>query len=139
MAKEKNKGGRPPTFRYPKDLMKKADEYFEDCDEKKRPYTVAGLCYFLGFADKCSFTDNEKRSDQFSYTIKRIRMKIEAYKNEKLLTSGNPTAGVIFDLKNNHGWTDKQEIETTEVIVVDDDREQPEWIKQHLTTYTKIQ
>lgn len=52
--------------------------------------------------------------------------------NEELLISGKPATGVIFNLKNNFGWQDKQEEEqqqsnTVVNIVLDkpDDTDQP--------------
>lgn len=104
--------GRPPKFKTAEALQDKADEYFDMCKDDEKPYTVSGLCYHLGFADKCSFTDYEKRP-KFSYTIKRLRLRIEQSKNEMLLIRGNPIPGVIFDLKNNHGWSDKHDTEET--------------------------
>jgi len=41
------------------------------------------------------------------------RTRVEEWKNELLLEGGRATNGVIFDLKNNHGWTDRIEQKTT--------------------------
>jgi hypothetical protein len=76
---------------------------------------VAGLCYELGFLDKNSFAEQAERGEGFSGTVKKARLKIESMKNEMLLDGRSP-AGVIFDLKNNHGWADKQEIEHSGAI-----------------------
>ena len=40
----------------------------------------------------------------------------ENYLEEILLSQGKPT-GVIFNLKNNFGWVDKQEIEVGQKVV----------------------
>ena len=70
-------------------------------------YTVAGLAYFLGFESRQSFYAYEDKIE-FSYTIKRARLRIEkGY--EQNLQFNNPT-GSIFALKN-MGWHDKSEIE----------------------------
>ena len=63
--------------------------------------------HFLGFESRQSFYDYEKEGE-FSYTIKKARLKIESC-YEQNLHSGNPS-GSIFALKN-LGWSDKQEIE----------------------------
>jgi hypothetical protein len=42
--------------------------------------------------------------------VKEAKEKIVSYKVQKLYNSRNAT-GVIFDLKVNHGWQDKQVIE----------------------------
>ena len=100
----KDKGGRPPIFDNPESLQEKIHEYFED--ENEKPLTITGLCLYCGFESRQSFYDIEKR-EEFSYTIKRARMKIEnAY--EKNLHDRAPV-GSIFALKN-LGWTDQQQL-----------------------------
>ena len=109
-------GGRPPHFESPDDLQVKITAYFESLKYKEdeagkiiqegEPATITGLAYFLGFESRQSFYDYEKR-DQFSYAIKKARLKIE-YEYEKKLHGYNVT-GIIFALKN-LGWADKQEI-----------------------------
>jgi len=64
--------------------------------------TITGLALYLGFCDRHSFYDYEKRPE-FSYTIKRARAAIEQH-YEELLQTGTPT-GSIFALKN-FGWKD---------------------------------
>jgi len=70
---------------------------------------VSGLAYFLGFESRQSLYDYEKRSE-FSYIIKRARLRIES-EYEKKLSYKHPV-GSIFALKN-MGWADKQEIDHT--------------------------
>lgn len=110
VGKEKNKGGRPRLYSSPDEMLEKAEEYFtlKECQEK--PFTIAGLCYFLGFEDKESFS-NYVNYPEFSRTVKSIRLKIEEQKNELLLCGNGSATGVIFDLKNNHGWKDKSEVD----------------------------
>ena len=118
--KPKHAGGRPLIFETVEDLDAKIEEYFNGgyrkhvvCDGKDGApievpaITLTDLCLFLGFADKCSFYDYEKRP-QFSHSIKRARMTIEREYEERL--SGRSAAGAIFALKN-FGWRDKQEID----------------------------
>jgi len=50
---------------------------------------------------------NYSKDDKFFPTIKKAKRKIEAYLEEKLVTDGG--TGIIFNLKNNYGWKDKQE------------------------------
>ena len=114
-------GGRPPHYETPEALQAKVDEYF-DTGVKKKTYivgkgenqqiveipipTITGLVLYLGFCDRQSFYDYEKR-DGFSYTIKNARTRIEQH-YEELVQDGN--SGAIFALKN-FGWSDKQELE----------------------------
>lgn len=88
-------------------MEKKAEVYFDECEEKKRKITITGLCYSLGFESKQSFYDYEK-DPKFSYTIKRLRLRIESV-YESLLQGPSPT-GPIFALKQ-WDWRDKQEVE----------------------------
>lgn len=126
-------GGRPPLFSNELELRTAIEGYFEyikgetgermvqvknkdgGVDYEKEIYTIrfpepptiTGLAYHLGFSSRQSFYDYEK-DGEFSYTIKRSRLKIEN-EYEKALHHNSPT-GAIFALKN-FGWSDKQEID----------------------------
>lgn len=50
-----------------------------------------------------------KKSKQVSEAIKAIESKLESKLFEKALSGDVNTTAAIFGLKNNHGWTDKQE------------------------------
>lgn len=99
--------GRPPIFDSPEKMQQVADEYLKECEEKKIRPGIAKLCYKLGFESRQSFYDYEKRED-FSYTVKRLRLWVESG-YEEALNSNCPT-GAIFALKN-MGWKDKTETE----------------------------
>lgn len=126
--------GRPPLFDKPEDFEREVDKYFEHIkgeeaereipnpDEegdfitetfwirKPEPPTITGLCLFLGFESRQSFHDYSERPE-FSYTLKRARMRIECEYEKSLQFARNP-AGSIFALKN-LGWKDKQEVENS--------------------------
>lgn len=113
-------GGRPPFYSSPVDMANKIQEYFENCPDMriyivgKKPneqrvevpvITISGLCHYLGFADRVSFYDYEKKPE-FAYTIKRARQMIEL-EYEKELKSGN-AACAIFALTNiANNWKNK--------------------------------
>jgi len=101
---------RPRVYETPEDMEPAIEAYFDQCDEEKRPYTIAGLAYDLGFADRNALTEYEKR-DEFSSTVKRARMRVERQRSERLVSGEGNVTGMIFDLKNNFGWKDKQELE----------------------------
>lgn len=107
-AKEGNKyalgnaGGRPPVFESPQELEKAVIRYFERCEEKTIKATITGMTLFLGFSSRSSLDDYEKRSDEFSYIIKRAKLAVE---NSYELSGGTID---IFALKN-MGWKDKSE------------------------------
>ena len=68
--------------------------------------TINGLALHLGFMDRQSLFDYEKK-EEFTCLIKTARSRVQEYYEENLL-SKNPT-GAIFALKN-MGWTDRQDI-----------------------------
>ena len=106
--------GRPKKYKRVEDMEKAIEEYFMRCDTDELPYTVSGLALALGFDSRMSlinYCDYEDEEDKpFLDTIKRAKQKIEEYVETRLFVSGIAT-GVIFNLKNNFGWKDKQEIE----------------------------
>lgn len=106
--------GRPPIFETPEEIDLLVKDFFIECGKASIPVTISGLALYLGFESRQSFYDYEKKPD-FSYTIKRARLKIED-NYEKRLDSKNPT-GAIFALKN-MGWKDKHEVEQSGVVTV---------------------
>lgn len=111
--------GRPPVFNIPEDLQRKVDEYFIFVKAQDEPITITGLCIYLGFESRQSFYDYEKR-EQFSYIIKKARLRVENGYEIKL--SGNNVAGAIFVLKN-MGWQDKTQQELSGGLTVN----KPSW------------
>ncbi len=75
------------------------------------PPTVGGLCRFLGihkstWAEYC----DSSLHPEFSDTTTRARGRLRAYLEQQLLTRKD-VKGIIFDLQNNHGYTEKREVE----------------------------
>ena len=103
---EKHAGGRPPKYTEAEEMQKKIDKYFEDCKLNNRPYTITGL----GLALDMSRQDliNYSKKEKFFDTIKKAKMRVENYLEERLINDSSAT-GIIFNLKNNYGWKDKQE------------------------------
>jgi hypothetical protein len=96
------------------------DAYFNLIAEEKRPPTMAGLALALGFKSTKSMKAYEDRGEGFAMVVEVARTRIEEWKNELLLKSGSQASGVIFDLKNNHGWAEKsqstQTVETGDTL-----------------------
>lgn len=90
------------------ELEKAINDYFSKCDEKEKPYTMTGLALSLGI-DRTTLINYGKR-DLFSTLIKNAKARVEEQLEESLYRLGN-NSGVIFNLKNNYGWTDKIEQE----------------------------
>ena len=106
------KRGRPLKFT-PEEMHDKIETYFDECGIGRlgnpigKTYiapTISSLALSLN-TTRDLLCDYEKR-DEFSDTIKRAKLRIEAYNEYALHTKSN-VAGVIFNLKHNFGWTDK--------------------------------
>lgn len=98
--------GQPPKFNSAEELQRKINVYFTECEEKELPYTITGLCLALDITRQTLLNYQDK--DEFFDTIKKAKMKCEDYAEKQLFTGKN-VAGVIFNMKNNYGWVDKQE------------------------------
>ena len=102
--KEKNKGGRPPTYETVEEMQDIIDNYFEMCDgvllkDKKgeimfdkwgqpiylnqKPYTVTGLALALGFTSRQTLL-NYQGKPEFMDTITQAKLKIEDYAVQRL-------------------------------------------------------
>lgn len=105
--------GRPRLYDSWEAFDAKADEYFAHVEATGKRPTLAGLCLFMGFCDKESFTNYATYGDDFSRTVNKARLRMEEDRWQSLNDKGAFTPGLIFDLKNNHGWKDKTEVEQT--------------------------
>ena len=90
--------GRPPKFIDADELEKKIAEYFEDCDNEDKPYTVTGLAYTLGITVKqlrdyknavdniniLKQLDNSVKAE-LSNVVKRAYQMCEMYAEKRLL------------------------------------------------------
>lgn len=121
----KNKGGRPRKYKTEEELQTAIDRYFDGYDRKELPYTVTGLAVALGL-DRKGLIEYGGRPE-FSNTIKKAKAKVEEFLERRLLSAGCVT-GVIFNLKNNFGWKDKNETNITGDIVINLTREKGDTI-----------
>ena len=107
-SEQPNLGGRPRVYTDPEVFAARVQAYFDSLEENNKRPTFAGISYFLGFEDRESFT-NYANLDGFSRTVKQARLLIEDDRWQSLIDKNAFTPGLIFDLKNNHGWKDKTE------------------------------
>lgn len=111
-----NEGGRPAFYNTPKELFDKVMEYFEWAEnENKGKITITGLTLYLGFESRKSLQQYEDKPE-FATIIKRARLGVESYYEEKL--SGMTYGGAIFALKNlaKEYWKDSTEQEVTQTV-----------------------
>jgi hypothetical protein len=105
----KHPGGRPPKYKTKEEMQKKIDKYFEQCDRMNEPYTVTGLALALDLDRKALINYGE--NEEFSNTLKKAKLKVENWLEKNLITGQGNATGIIFNLKNNYGYKDKQEID----------------------------
>lgn len=108
-----NPVGRPLAFESVEELESAIDSYFEneafvgEGDLRTYAPTMSGLALALG-VDRKTITNYGHKEDYFP-TIKRARARVEVALEQRLY--GQSVTGVIFNLKNNFGWHDKQELD----------------------------
>lgn len=122
-----NKGGRPRKWSSVKKLEEAIDAYFTSCEgtpvrdgegellvykgsviyEGRKPPTVSGLAYWLGFQSTQSLFDYQK-DEKFSAIITRAKLRIESYLEERLMDRDGQR-GAEFNLRCNFKWNDKQD------------------------------
>ena len=130
------KTGRPKKYKSKKALAEAIDGYFRsisrtidlqdltgavilnDDGETIRklqfvvPPSISGLCLYLGIDRSTwqNYCDGELHPE-FREVTDMTRGRIEAWLEEQLLTREKGVQGIIFNLQNNYGWRQKQEVE----------------------------
>lgn len=79
-------------------------------DREPEAPTISGLAHYLGFDSREAFNQYEV-TGEFSSTLKRSRLRIEAEYEKKL--HQQPSSGAIFALKN-MGWHERSNTATDE-------------------------
>lgn len=123
-------GGRPAQFNTIEELEKSIDDYFNcfTLDENivilrnktwdeiwwdfKRIPSITWLTLHLGFKNRQSLIDYDWRPE-FSDAIKKAKLFVENFNEERLLQGKWYWPGIMFNLKNNFNWKDKTETEIT--------------------------
>jgi len=113
--------GQPRAFKSVKDLAGQVEGYFEECSAGEfqmyrggeaitvtEPLTVSGLASHLGIDRMTLFRYGAgEYGDEYCDTIKKARARIERDKVAKAMLGIYDRTICIFDLKNNHGWKDR--------------------------------
>lgn len=101
--------GRPRIYDSPEEFDAVVDAYVEGKVAAGEPVTLTGLCIALGFGDKSTLYDYQKR-EGFSHSVSRARMWVEHEYETRMIQGQIPPGSATFVLKN-FGWRDKQEVE----------------------------
>lgn len=95
----------------PEEIEMMSALYFDECynAEPRRPITMPGLAYALGFTSPGSIGKYRKSEgyEEFHDAMNRACLKVEAFTAEQLYNKGVNVAGPVFALKN-MGWKDKE-------------------------------
>ena len=140
--------GQQPFYTNCMDFEAKIQMYFDECDGihlsddirhskdfKPIPYTMPGICYYLGYSSRHALTAIENNTNgmkQLSNTAKRARLRIEAQRNEYMLMGKVKEVSGIFDLKNNFGWKDDRQLVIDQTLTINntlDDKQLDDRIK----------
>lgn len=106
--------GNPRRWRSAKALQAAVDAYFEECSEKGRVPSVAGLALALGFMSRqalARYTDrmHEENNDDYVVIITSAKTRIEEA-NIQLAYNKEASAGARFMLQNGFNYSEKREI-----------------------------
>ena len=108
--------GQLPKYRTEEALRLKCDEYFVWCDAKQETYSVPELSMFLGFISRQALFAMLKRR-KYVNTITQALSRIEIQRSKMLINPDNRNSrGSIFDLQNNFGWRDRQDINVSGTV-----------------------
>ena len=72
------------------------------------PPSISALCLYLGISRQTwsSYSDTEN-SPEFADVCEYAKLVIAVYLEEQLLCRRKGVQGIIFNLKNNYGWSEK--------------------------------
>lgn len=141
-VKKKHPGGRPMKFKTVEAMEKVIRRYFKECLEpeptkkkfvrtvkgKKKiveePFipdpqlpTMTGLALALGISRK-SLVDYSER-DEFCASIMEAKQFVESLMEKELARGTGQVTGIMFNLKNNYGWTDEHIVDNRNTNVND--------------------
>ena len=110
----KNPVGRPRTYRTPEEMQPKIDDYFATCDLLGEIYSVVGLALHLGFEHRQAIPEYAQYYPEFTDTLARARSRIEKQQLNYISHPDTKNAnGIKFNLTNNFGYRERQEIDHT--------------------------
>ena len=114
--KTKNKVGRPRIFKSPEQMMDKALEFQKICLENDRPFLFISFASWMGVHS--DIIAEYGKFPEFTGTVKSIQQMAEISLVEGGMTGRYNPSMTIFLAKNNHGYTDQQQIQLDATVKV---------------------
>lgn len=112
---EKEKRGRKRLIKSPAEMQERAEQYFIECEEQGKSPNIAGLTLFLGFSHRTQIAQYYNDFPEYKEVIDYIKTYMESIQLENLENKEKATAGIIFNLKCNFGYNDRQQEESEKV------------------------
>lgn len=121
-AWRKGQSGHGPKYKHANAVANACQAYAEKCAEENKRLTWSGLAAHMGISRRTLDTykngEVEKQHPGIPTILEYYRTLMESELEENLTSKGHATNGIIFALKNHHGWRDEKHIS------VDDSRPQ---------------
>ena len=120
--------GREKRFTSNQELRELLENYFKECQDRKEtrytkegiayevskpvPFTIEGLCDVME-CDRRTLLNYEKAEgyEDYFHTIKWAKNKVARNKAERGIGGEGNGHYIAFDMKNNHGYKDKTEVD----------------------------
>lgn len=117
--------------------------------QDKKPLTISSLCLFLGVTKATlnkhlnndlveshtltidPFT-GEMKKESVQSILESAKLRIESDLEDRMILGDGNTQGIMFDLKNHHGYVDRQTVETETKPIKKDDKTDDERIEELL-------
>jgi hypothetical protein len=92
-------------------MQEAVDAYFDSLGDEMP--TITGLALSLGFDSRAGLLYYQDEKPEFLATVKRAKSRVERSMERELINRNGTVTGLIFNLKNNFGWKDAQELNHT--------------------------
>lgn len=101
-------------------LRKRVNQYFEDCDNNGKHYSLPGLGLFLGLRTRVLMTYDTDDEDfqEHKHIIDYALQRIETYVAERLFETKGSTKGTEFLLQNTLGYANKSDVNSKQEVEV---------------------
>mgnify|MGYP003548349556 CR=1 FL=1 len=113
-TKYKHYLGKPRSYKSVEEFELKCSGYFIETLKKKKPVGIAGLAAYLDIDRTTLWNYEKKYPETYGLVIKQAKAKIEAFL-EQGLYERNHVTGIIFNLKNNFGYAEREKVENVNV------------------------